>query len=204
MIIHNVVQNSAEWFELRKGKPTASMFSNLVTPKTLKPSKSDYHIQLATETLLGFDPDEWVGNADTDHGHDAELHATKAYQDKTGLLCEPVGFVTDDNELYGCSPDRLVGSDGILEIKSPRAKNVIKYWMEYVETNECPADFKIQVQGQLMITERDWCDLTLYHPNLPLKVVRVIPNKEIHSVLLEQIHKVMQKRDATIQEMVDF
>ena len=39
----------------------------------------------------------------------------------------------DDDETYGCSPDQFVGNDGLLEIKSPLAKNLIKYWMEIDE-----------------------------------------------------------------------
>ena len=204
MIIHDVAQNTESWFMLRAGKPTASMFGQVLTPKTSKPSTTDYPFQLAAEILAGYDCDEWLGNAHTDHGHEAEMHAAKEYMDLTGVEPIPVGFVTDDAETIGCSPDRLVGDNGLLEIKSLMAKNIIKIYSEYLETKLCPSEYKMQIQGQLMITERDWCDLVLYHPRLSLKVIRVLPDVELHEKLKDQLQVIINQRDKAVDIMADF
>lgn len=170
-------------------------------------AQTDYAEVLAAESLGGWDVDNWLPDMETihtKHGKESELHAIKHYQDETDKNCFQVGFVTDDNENYGCSPDQFVDSDGLLEIKSPLAKNLIKYWMEYKETGQCPKDFKLQIQGQLMITEREWCDLILYHPVIEPKIIRVLPDLFIHKKLKEAIGDLISRRDFIISEMAGF
>lgn len=190
-------------WELRE---IADSFCVDLTPNLVLAS-TDYAEELAAEYLGGYKVDEWLPDLDNihmTHGHESELYATKFYEDETGNECEQVGFVTDDAETYGCSPDRLVGDYGLLEIKSPLAKNVIKYWMEHKETGECPKDFKLQIQGQIMITGREWCDLVLYHPNIQSKIIRVMPDLVIHAKLKETIAELLKNRDAMVSEMAGF
>ena len=54
MKVHDVSQRSPQWYDLRRGTPTASAFDKLIT-STGKPSKqaSDYAIFLAAETIYG-------------------------------------------------------------------------------------------------------------------------------------------------------
>ena len=171
---------------------------NLILPKT------DYAFQLAAEILAGYDADEWLGNASTEHGHDAEMFARKAYLDITGVEPQQVGFITNDAETMGCSPDALVDDNGLLEIKAPTAKKVIQIYYEWLETQDCPPDYKMQIQGQLMITERSWCDLVLYHPRLDLKVIRVLPDLVLHEKLKTQIDVIIAKRDQIIDSVSEF
>jgi len=243
---HKVTQNTHEWHELRRGKPTASMFGQVVTEKDLLKaeiidllsnseyaqselkkkkvdelhhiarllgvklnpklamSKTDYHFKLASEILYGYDCDEWLGNAHTDHGHESEMIAAKSYMDIMGMEPEQVGFVTDDEETIGCSPDRFVGENGLMEIKAPLAKNVVKIFATYKETGECPTDHKMQIQGQLMITGREWCDLVLYHPRATVKIIRVFPDFDLHEKLKEQLKVLMKNRDTAAAAMADY
>ena len=198
MIVHNCEQNSYEWFQIKAGIISASNFDKILTPKTLKPSSNDIWAQLACEVICGDNPDPWEGNSHMEHGKDAEEKAVKFYEDETGLECEKVSFITDDAKTMGCSPDRLVGDDGLIEIKSPKAKNMMKSFLEAKETNECPTEYRLQIQGQLMITGREWCDLVLYHPLLGIKVFRVYPDFEIHEKLKDAIEIVNQKRDEAV------
>lgn len=204
MKVHKIVQGTSDWFQIRSGIPTASMFGSLITPKTLKPAKTDYAHQLAAERLAGWDADDWVGNVHTDHGKESELFAIKDYEDATNQKVEQVGFITPDCGTYGGSPDGLVGDDGIIEIKSLLAKNMIKTYMEWVGTKECPVLYKMQIQGYLMITGRAWCDLVLYHPKLEAKIIRILPDLEIHELLKQQIEIVINERDKIVAEMAGF
>jgi|GEM_PF-751172 len=243
MIIHNMDQKSSEWYDIRRGIPTASAFKSLLTMKDLLKDEvvervsclcnetnfkkktlaelleiarnedidvspkwvaasTNYHYQLAAEILAGSDSDPWTGNENTNHGLESESEAIKEYEAKTGLVTAPVGFVTDDDKTMGCSPDRFVGDDGLLEIKALYAKNIIKAFCE--SDVNCPVDFRLQVQGQLMITERRWCDLVLHHPAMELKIIRVLPDIGIHEMLREQVKAVTQKRDEAILKMSGF
>ena len=159
MKIHDVEQNTPEWEVLRAGKPTASCFDSLVT-STGAPSKSmqGYAIELAGEMYAGRPLDTWNGNKYTDYGHEIEDEARLAYEMRTGNTVEQVGFITDDLELYGCSPDGLVGDDGMAEIKCLPKKHIpsLLYWKKH---GKAPPERIAQTQGQIMIAERKWCDL---------------------------------------------
>ena len=73
-----------------------------------------------------------------------------------------VGFVTNGRK--GCSPDALVGDNGLLEIKTKAAHLHI----ECLLNGEFPPEHKAQCQGALLVCEREWIDLVIYWPKLPL------------------------------------
>jgi putative phage-type endonuclease len=199
-VIHDVQQRSDAWYKLRLGLVTASCFSNLIAPKTLKPSTGIrlYSAKLAGEKFSGT-PDDWDGNNATGHGIEAEDQATIDYQLATGNFVTLAGFITDgpdnENSTCGCSPDGMVDDDGMIEIKGLYTQGHVANIVEHDETGECPVEYRLQVQGQLMVAERDWCDLIFYHPHLPLKIIRVLPDLELHETMLNVIKLAMEKRN---------
>jgi hypothetical protein len=56
----------------------------------------------------------------------------------------------------------MVGDDGLLEIKCPNSATHI----EYILSNKLPSVYKPQVQGQLWVTGRKWCDFVSYDPRI--------------------------------------
>ena len=117
MKIHDCKQNTTEWLDLRAGIPTASQFDRIITP-TGKPSASaiPYMHQLLAERLMGRPITGYV-SFDMDRGKDLEPEAVSFYEFTQDVETMPVGFITNDEETIGASPDRLIGSDGLLEIK---------------------------------------------------------------------------------------
>lgn len=179
MIVHNVTQGSPEWSTLRLGIPTASQFSRILTPKTRRPSASQdaYLCELLAERLTGFPCDA----ASTDfmlRGSDMEAAAVEAYAFDTDTDPQAVGFVTDDNLRYGCSPDRLVGEDGGLEIKCLSAKEHVAAIIGLKDD-----DHAMQVQGCMWVTGRSWWDLYFYNPVLPKARVRLVRDEDIMAAL---------------------
>ena len=77
-----------------------------------------------------------------------------------------VGFVR--NEIAGASPDSLIGDKGLLEIKTKLPALLV----ECIMSGDFPAEHRAQCQGALWVCEREWIDLAVYWPNLPLFVVR--------------------------------
>src|SRR5690606_38776669 len=71
------------------------------------------------------------------------------------------GVVVTDCGNYGYSADGLVGIDGAIEIKSPLSPRSILPVL-----NGDLSEYIDQMQGGLMINEREWCDLVLYTPQL--------------------------------------
>ena len=195
MIIHNVEQNSNEWYELRAGIPTASNFNQLITG-TGKPSTSidKYAEKLAGDFFAGAPIDAWEGNKYTDRGHEIEPDARNWYEMRTDSEVQQVGFITDDDKSTGCSPDGLISDNGLIEIKC-LPKQHIKALLYFNKYKKAPPDYRPQIQGQMMITGREWCDLVYYHPELPKIIIREYADLDYQIILTEQITKVITLRD---------
>ena len=202
MILHDFAQRSPEWCALRAGKPTASEFSRIVT-STGEPSKSayGYALTLAAELFVGQPIDAWEGNAWTERGRELESAARAAYEFVCGVSVKPIGFVTDNSGMIGCSPDGFVGEDGLIEIKCLKAENHIKTILYHRKNGRSPPDYMQQTQGQMWICERKWCDLVFYHPALPLLIVRETPNKFIIGALGASIPSVCKDRDEVLRAL---
>ena len=166
MRIHDAEQGSDEWFRLRAGLPTASEASKLITSAGAESkSMSDYAEILAGAKFAGRPLDQWGGNKHTERGHELEPDARQAYAFVCDQNVKQVGFCTDDMEQYGASPDGMCGDDGLVEIKCLSAKYHIKALMYYKKHNRAPTDYIAQCQMQMVVCERQWCDLT-YWPRL--------------------------------------
>ena len=90
-----------------------------------------------------------------------------------------MAFITDDDHSVGCSPDRLVGDKGLLEIKAPLPHTQIEYWI----SGEVHERFRPQLQGQLYVSQRSWVDILCWHEVLPKVVMRVEPDEEFIKAL---------------------
>ena len=170
MKIHTFEQGSPEWFMGRLGIPTASRFNELLTPKTRKPaaSRERYMAELLAEWVLN-QPIDWGSNSIVERGTDLEDEARRYYSMLQDVDVQKVGFVTRDDGLVGGSPDGLVGSDGVLEIKNYMA---VHHMQALLGTNK-PDEHLGQIQGYLYLTDRAWCDLIFYNPELPKRIIRI-------------------------------
>jgi hypothetical protein len=197
MIEHVVQQGSVEWHTLRSVIPTASNFDRLITPAKWEPTKGEtrrgYQLDLLANRIFGL-PDELAGVSALAHGREWEPIARAAYQFQHGVEIQDAGFFTDDAERYGASPDGLIGDDGLVEFKNPESPKVhLAALMDLIDYDSMPPDWTAtaakgisvngfvrdhwaQVQGQLYVTGRAWCDLVCNFARLPMVVVRVYHN----------------------------
>lgn len=184
MKIIQVQQGSDAWLQARLGIPSASNFDKVITAKGLKPSASQagYIAALAAEWFLRTPLDD-AHSGFMDRGTEMEPEAAKWYAFDTDADVTEVGFCLTDDGLAGCSPDRLVGADGLLEIKCPGAKK----HMDYLLHGGLREDYWMQVQGQLWVTGRKWCDLMSYHPTIPVVKERILPDADVHAALSREI-----------------
>jgi hypothetical protein len=154
---------------LRLGIPTASEFPKIVTPtgKLSEQARKYAHLlvaeQLLGRPLISLDELEWVAR-----GKELEPEAARLYEFDRDVDTEPVGFLTTDDGRIGASPDRLVGKPGVLEIKAPAPQTHVGYVLDGFAEK-----YKPQVQGQLLVSDREWCDWMSYHPELPPIIDRV-------------------------------
>ena len=169
-----IEQGTPEWHQLRLGKVTASRVSDVLAKiKTGESaSRKNYRAELVVQRLTGL-PSESFTNAAMEWGTATEPMARIAYEIEKEVLVEQVGFIEHPTiAMFGCSPDGLV-HDGMIEIKCPNSATHI----EYLTDNKAPAKYINQMQCQMAVTGRKWCDFVSFDPRLPedlqLFVVRV-------------------------------
>lgn len=175
MIIHSVEQGSLDWYNLRLGIPTASSFHKIITPAKgdLSKQADKYMYLLIAEKLLNRSLESLEGLEWIERGKELEPTAIKAYEFLQEVKTEKAGFITSDDGQMGATPDLLVGTDGLVEIKCPAPQTHVGYFIDGFD-----ADYKPQVQGQLLISEREWCDRYSFHPELPQFCQRTYRDEE--------------------------
>ena len=179
MKVYDVVQGSPEWARLRLGIPTASAYKQIITPVRLDYSTSakKYACGLVAEMLTGESVDA-ASSKFMQRGSGLEAEAVSWYEMDQDVDVKSVGFITNDDGTTGGSPDGLVGEKGGLEIKSLNAVNHV-----WAMQNMKPflIDTRLQVQGNLWITDREWWDVLLFHPcpRMDSIVVRVERDEKV-------------------------
>jgi len=202
---HNLAQYSEVYDRLKLGIPTSSHFHKIITPQG-KPSKQwrEYACLLIAERILQRKI-EFYNSPAMERGLIVEADAADWYEFDQDVTVQKVGFITNDDHTVGCSPDRLIGDEGLLEIKAPLPHTQIEYWISG-EVNE---RFRPQLQGQLYVSQRSWVDILCWHDVLPKVVMRVEPDEQFISTLHRElqifnffIERVMEKIRATNEAVV--
>lgn len=175
-ILPDLVQGSDEWLEQRRGMLTASVVGKLITP-TLKVADNDTSrgitASLVAERISGFVEDTPM-NSDMWRGVESEPIARDLYSQHFAPAIECGFMVLElDGAHLGYSPDGLVGTDGLIEIKAPRAKTHVMT----ILADEVPAHYMAQCQAGLLVSGRKWLDFVSYCGGLPLWTKRVEPDE---------------------------
>lgn len=160
-------QRSPEWFEARKGVPSASDFDKIVTSTGAQSKQRNKYMYQLVGEKLGAIVDDGYQNAAMLRGIELESEARSLYEIARDSVKE-VGFCLHSDG-FGASPDGLVGEDGLVEIKCP----ILPTHIEYLIKGELPVEYIQQVQGQMLVTDRKWNDFVSYYPGLKPLIVRV-------------------------------
>ena len=187
MRIINCEQYSDAWWAARLGVPTSSQFSKIVTGKG-DPSKqrTAYMYEIAAERLTGKQEDTFISIA-MQKGAEREELSRKMYEMEYEIDVVECGLCLTDCGRWGASPDGLVGDGGLVELKNPLGKTQVERLL--MPDPQLPSEYVQQVQGQILVTEREWCDFVSYVPGLPLFVLRVYQDvpflKKLEAALIE-------------------
>lgn len=185
-------QNTPEWHACRAGIVTASEFSTVMAKgrgggdsKTRK----TYMRKLIGERITGEVGQLWAGNAHTERGHTMEPEARDLYAFLRDVTPQRVGFLRRGP--IGCSPDSFVGDDGLLEVKT----KLPHLQIEVLEDGVLPPEHVAQVQGQLWISGRTYCDFLSYWPSLPPFLIRVERDEEYIARLADAVQTFLSEMD---------
>lgn len=186
IIVHaDMIQGSDEWAAARCGLLTASEMDRIITAKTLTPAKNDkasaHLYELLAQRITQFVEPHYIGD-EMLRGQVDEVDARMLYA-KHYAPVQEVGFVTNDEWGFtlGCSPDGLIGDDGLLEVKSRRQK----FQVETIIAGLMPDEYRIQVQTALLVTGRKWCDFVSYCGGMPMVTIRVHADDEVQDAIIE-------------------
>jgi len=195
MQILDMPQQTEAWFKAKAGVPSASNFNKIVTSKGEKSTQAKkYMYRLAGEKIAGM-PEETYQSAAMARGCELEDEARTFYEMTYGKEVKQVGFcIADDG--YACSPDGLVYDDGMIEIKCP---NSIAVHVSYLLDNKIPTDYIQQVQGQLLVTGRKYCDFISYYPAIKPLIIRV----ERDEVFLKKLEVELKVFCKQLEEVIE-
>lgn len=182
----NIEQNTDKWFELRRGKITASNFGTIMANygKAFGNPAIQYAQRIAIESKtnrsIEMFKNEWM-----ERGIELEADARELYSDLTFTDVLPGGFA--ESGRFGASSDGLAG-DGLIEIKS------VKYSTHFdrIIKGGFDTSYQWQIRGQMWLYDKPWCDFVSYCPDFPvnkqLYIFRVDRDAEQESKLISRLN----------------
>ncbi len=151
-------QGTQEWRDARRGKITASA-ARLAIGRPGTKGRADYILKLVHD---------WEGVPDLEDeetppwfldGKYFESWARGWYSWQFDAVVKETGFIVhDDYSWLGCSPDGLIGDDGMLEVKFRKS---LRTFHEHASIG-VNKPVMAQVQTQLFVCDRRWCDYVNY------------------------------------------
>lgn len=199
----NIIQGSPEWFDIRRGKVTASRVADVIakTRNGWGASRANYMAQLIAERLTGTTAESF-SNATMQWGTDTEPQARAAYEFMQDVDVTEIGFVVHPLiTASGASPDGLVGENGMVEIKCPNTATHI----DTLLGKGIPSRYLTQMQWQIACTGREWCDFVSYNPRMPermnLFVERIAADRELARELEGHIQEFIGELDDKVASL---
>lgn len=199
-IAAELIQGTPEWYALRCGKITASCFGKLAgkgkSGGGWTQTATTYMTEVMAERITGIPQDE-ISSKYLDHGNQHEPTARQLYQWHLSIRQElkQVGFISHpEHPFCGGSPDCLIGDDGVLEIKCPY--NIHRHLANIEGDGTGDRDYIWQMQGNMWLTDRKWCDFVSFHPSVPeslrFHVVRYERDEDIIEEISEKVPRALE------------
>ena len=196
-------QRSLEWFEARRGKVTGSRIADVMakTKTGWGASRANYMAQLIAERLTG-NIAESYSNSAMQWGTETEPRARDAYEFFHMVEVEEVAIVNHPRiAMSSCSPDGLVGEDGLVEIKCPNTATHI----DTLLTGKIKSAYIKQMQWQMICTGRQWCDFVSFDPRMPINmqlfIKRVDSDKNAVAEMEDAVEEFLIELDAKITQL---
>lgn len=196
--VPHVSQQSQEWLEQRAGHISASRISDVLAGgKDI--TREKYKIELAIERLTGNPSKNGFKNSHMERGNLLEPEARSTYSLIHDVDVVQVGFIKHPSiKWLGASPDGLIGGDGLIEIKCPTTHVHVTYIMQRI----IPRNYMMQMQLQMAVTAREYCDFVSYCENIPprlrLLTIRIVRDDD----LIHTLEQAAVKFDQEINELV--
>jgi len=200
---NGIEQGTEEWLRVRLGKVTASGVADVLakTKTGVSASRGNYLVKLAIQRTTGAIEEGFTNDA-MQWGKDNEAQARIAYEVKSGNFVDQIAFVDHPTiKWFGASPDGLIGTDGLVEIKCPNSST---HW-DYFKYNRPPQKYVIQMQAQMACTGRLWCDFVSFDPRMPdrskLLIVRVPRDNDFIADMENEVQQFLDEVEVEVNLM---
>lgn len=182
----NIEQGSDAWKQARLGHVTASNMADVMSKgkgSAEAIGRYKYKVRLVAERLTQTAAESF-SNAAMEWGVEQEQFAAIEYESAKNVFVDKTGFWLHPTiHWLGVSPDRLVGENGLIEIKCPNSTTHLNYLID----NKVPTDYYKQIQCQLWVTGREWCDFVSFDPRLPRRNQLLIIRTERDESLIKEM-----------------
>lgn len=199
VIVDDFYQRSPEWFEAKRGIPSASNFDKIITTKGA-PSKQvqGYMYELAAQVASGQYVESYINSAMAE-GIRREEESRELFSMLHDVEVREVALIyPDEQKQYVCSPDGLFNNNTKgLELKNPLPKTQVKYLMD----GEVPNEYILQIQGSMFVTGFDSWWFQSYAPGLPVLSIEVYRNEKLISRLKEELERFVYKLAAIVKRL---
>ena len=197
-----IAQGSLQWFEQRRGHLTASRMSDVLAKgKTGEAvTRQKYRMQLVAERITGLVAESFTSAA-MEWGTEQEKFARIRYEADTGYFVDEAEFYTHPTiKWLGASPDGLLNdTGGLLEIKCPNTQTHLGYMLD----KKAPAAYINQMQTQMWVTGRAWCDFVSYDPRVPEHLQLFIVRLNRDDALIERMEVEVHKFLSEVEEAIN-
>lgn len=207
MIVHDVIQGSAEWLQCRAGIPTASELNKLITPAKRQLSVGDgvqtYIAEKVAERWLGRPLESFSGGV-MEQGQVREADAL-AWLEKE-MRCDLTRpFLTTDDGTFGCSPDAITHDGEFIvgfEVKAPQPPQHVR-WLLECEPGCCPRDHFLQCQGAIYVTDSMGWHFISWCPPFPTLKVCVPRDEKVQDLIRIAVTNVTTEIEKKYAELCD-
>ena len=202
-------QGSPEYVAWRIGKATASRIADILAkPRSgqkVSTTRRNYMAQLVCEILTNKSAEREFMTRDMQRGIELEPRARVEYEMLRGVTVRKAGFIDHPAiQRCGCSPDGLVGDDGLVQFKCP----IPAIHFDYIESSKlktAPAEYFPQLQFELACTGRKWNDFVSYNEQMPehlqLVVIRVEREDKYIAEVEDAVRQFLRDVDEQIEKL---
>jgi putative phage-type endonuclease len=199
MKVLSMPQGSPEWLAARAGKVTASRISDVMASKTTAAYR-DYRAQIVVEILTGQPQESGFTNAAMQWGTEQEKFARAEYELACDWTVDEIGIVLHPTiERGAASPDGLVSTNGLVEIKCPKTATHLQTLIDKKQ----PRQYENQMLWQMACTGREWVDFVSYDPRLPDDLQLFVHRFDRDEKRITEIEEAVKQFLTEVTEMID-
>ena len=199
MKVLSMPQGSPEWLAARAGKVTASRISDVMAAKTTAAYR-DYRAQIVAEILTGQPQESGFTNVAMQWGTEQEKFARAEYELACDWTVDEIGIVLHPTiERGAASPDGLVSTNGLVEIKCPKTATHLQTLIDKKQ----PRQYENQMLWQMACTGREWCDFVSYDPRLPEDLQLFVHRFDRDDKRIAEIEAAVTQFLSEVDEIID-